>query len=206
MRPVTVLGAALALLAVGCTVQPPTATPDDRATDATDATAPPVAASTVPEASPPGATVPTAADPEVPAWMRTAPLARVDHPLTDLDGVLEAELRAERVGDLLRVAVTFTPRQIPDGSTTLASLLGGTGMYEGISARLIDPVHLLEYGTVRPTVPHGQAVPAHVDHPSTLVFYFGAPVEPLETFDLLLDLEATAVEWPGFVDVPFEGA
>lgn len=140
------------------------------------------------------------------ALLRTEPLARTEHPLTDLDGTLEIELRAEEVGDLLRVAVTFTPRGIDDERTSIADLLGAYASADGISGRLIDAANLLEYQTVRPAVRHGQVAHAYVDHPTTLVFYFGRPVEPMETFDFLLDFEISASNWPGFVDLPYEFA
>lgn len=130
-------------------------------------------------------------------------LASVEHPLTEQDGSLDIELRAEEVGDLLRVEVTFTPRGIGGERTNLAELFGSPGAGNGMSARLIDPVNLLEYETVRAAVSHGQATPAFEDQPTTLNFYFGAPVEPLDTFDFLLDLVVGVPDWPGFVDVPF---
>jgi hypothetical protein len=129
-------------------------------------------------------------------------LASAEHPLTEQDGSLDIELRAAEVGDLLRVEVTFTPRGIGSERATIAELFGTIGGGNGMSARLIDPVNLLEYETVRPAVPHGQSTPAFEDQPTTLNFYFGAPVEPLETFDFLLDFVVGVPDWPGFVDVP----
>lgn len=128
-------------------------------------------------------------------------LATAEHPASGHDGTVEIELRAGEVGDLLRVELTFTPRGIDDSERVgLADLLGPGGG-NGMSARLIDPVNLLEYETVRNAVPHGQVAPAHDGQPTTLNFYFGAPVEPLETFDFLLDFMVGTSEWPGFVDV-----
>jgi hypothetical protein len=131
-------------------------------------------------------------------------LVSAQHPLTEQDGHLEIELRARIVGELFRVAVTFTPRDIGDERTSVAQLFGSSGSANGISARLIDPVNLLEYETVRRAVPHGQSAPAYQDQPTTLNFYFAAPVEELDTFDFLLDFVVGAPDWPGFVDVPFE--
>jgi hypothetical protein len=131
------------------------------------------------------------------------PLAVAEHPLEEQDGTLEIELRAREVGELLRVAVTFTPRGIGDERTSIATLFGSAGSGNGMYGRLIDPVNLLEYETVRPAVPHGQSTPAFEDQPTTLHFYFAAPVEELETFDFLLDLGVGVPDWPGFVDVPF---
>ncbi len=146
------------------------------------------------------------ADPAVSALLQTAPIAETQHPLAGGGGRLDIELRAEHVGELLRMAVTFTPRGIDPGPTALATLLGGTGTHEGISARLIDPVHLLEYTTVQPAVQRGTLAPAQVDHPTTLVFYFGAPEDPGGRFDFLLDLDSTTPDWPGFLDVPLGAA
>lgn len=128
-------------------------------------------------------------------------LASVEHPLTEQDGSLDIELRAEEVGELLRVEVTFTPRGIGAERTNLAELFGSSGSGNGMSARLIDPANLLEYETIRPAVSHGQSTPAYEDQPTTLNFYFGAPIEPLETFDFLLDFVVGVPDWPGFVDV-----
>jgi hypothetical protein len=145
------------------------------------------------------------ADDGPPATGRPAgePLVVTEHPTAGHDGALEIELRAEVVGELLRAAVTFIPRGIGDERTSLAELFGSMGSGNGISARLIDPVNLLEYETVRPAVSHGQSTPVHDGQPLTLHFYFAAPVEDLETFDFLLDFVVGVPDWPGFVDVPF---
>lgn len=204
MRRTAALGAVLAVLAVGCTGG--ATEPADEA-DGGVAEAPGTSPATV-DPRDQVETVDTEADERaeapVPALLRTEPLATAAHPLTDLDGTLDIELRAQEVGDLLRVALTFTPRGIEEGKTSIAELLGAYASGDGISGRLIDPVNLLEYETVKPAVRHGQAAPAYVDHPTTLVFYFGTPVEPMETFDFLLDFEVGAPHWPGFVDVPIE--
>lgn len=203
MRPTTAIAAALALLAVGCTEmvqQPADVTETPAAADpAPDVDTGPSAAPSSGASAAPGATA-------VPTLLRTDPLAEAVHPLGDLGGTLEVDLRVEPVGDLLRVALTFTPRGIDDQGWSLATLLGAEGTHEAISARLLDPVNLLEYSAIRPAVPQATMAPAHVDHPTTLMFYFGAPAERLATFDLLLDLSATTPDWPGFVDVPFPSA
>lgn len=183
MRRIAGVIAAVALAAGGCTNG-----------DADDADAP--------EAAPP----PASEQREEPLVGTEDPLVGTEHPLTEHGGSLEIGLRAEHVGELLRVAVTFTPRGIGPDRTSIAELLGSSGSGNGMSARLIDPVNLLEYETVRPAVPHGQPTPAVVDQPTTLYFYFGAPVEPLETFDFLLDFGSGVPDWPGFVDVPFSSA
>lgn len=202
MRSTIAMAAVLAaVLASGCTtlspsLQPaateaaPGAAPTAEATAGTGVTgtrAPDLGADTV--------------DPAVSALLQTAPLASTHHPLTGRGGRLDIELRAEQVGQLLRIAMTFTPRGIEPGPTALATLLGGAGTHEGISARLIDPVHLLEYTAVQPAARLGTVAPAQVDHPTTLLFYFGAPEDPGGRFDVLLDLDATTPDWPGFLDV-----
>ena len=140
----------------------------------------------------------------MPARPEGEPLAATEHPAQELGGTLEIELYAREVGELLRVSVVFTPRDIGDERTSLAQLLGASASGDGISGRLIDPVNLLEYETVRAAVPHGQSAPAYQDQPTTLQFYFAAPEQPMETFDFLLDLVVDSPDWPGFVDVPYE--
>lgn len=213
MRHTTALGALLALLSVGCTdmVSRPATTAGP--TDETAASVPaedgaaPTPAGHAADGAPPNTAgqLDDAAPIEVPtpALLRTQPLAQTSHPLTEHGGALEIELRAERLGELLRVAVTFTPRGIDPGRVPLTILLGGEGVSETVTARLVDPVNLLEYETVHPAVAPATVAPTSVDHPTTLMFYFGAPTAPMETADFLLDLSLSAPAWPGFLDVPF---
>ena len=204
MRPTLTMAAVLAaVLATGCTTLSPSAQP--AATEAAPTPSPTEDGASA-DATPAPDLGAGAADPAVSALLQTAPLASTQHPLTGRGGRLDIELRAERVGELLRVAVTFTPRGIDPGPTALATLLGGGGTHEGISARLIDPVRLLEYTAVQPGARLGTVAPAQVDHPTTLLFYFGAPQDPGGTVDFLLDLDATTPDWPGFLDVPLGAA
>lgn len=203
MRRVAAMGTVLVVLAVGCTNED-AETAEGGDTEAQDSPAQEASPAVEDPADPPDAETQGA---EAPSTVPdTEPLARTEHPLAAEDGTLEIELRAEEAGELLRVAVTFTPRDIDAERTSIAGLLGSAGSGNGISARLIDPVNLLEYEAVKPAVAHGRSTPAYVDQPTTLVFHFGAPVEPMETFDFMLDFGTGAPTWPGFVDVPFETA
>jgi hypothetical protein len=132
-------------------------------------------------------------------------LASTEHPVPDLDASLAVELRAAETGDLLRVSLTFTPHGLEERSS-IAEMLGSAGSGNGLSGRVIDAANLLEYGPVRSAVPHGRGVYVEDGQPVTLHFYVGAPVEPMERFDFLLDFGSGSPNWQGFVDVPYPGA
>ncbi|TRO92005.1 hypothetical protein FKB34_13215 [Glycocaulis profundi] len=109
----------------------------------------------------------------------------------------------EEVGELLRIGVTFTPEweTEPFGGrdADLAQTLGAN-LANRVTARLIDPVNLLEYQQAAGGT-GGQRVPMSAGTPRTVYFYFGLPVEEMETFDLYLD--AAQVGLPPLVDIPY---
>jgi hypothetical protein len=138
------------------------------------------------------------------------PLATVVHDVPDTEGAqLTVEVRSmEVVGELLRVGVAFTPTWDDDPELTLAQLLGAgpAAPGAGVGLRLIDPVNLLEYRPVRPSLPNGESVQL-VDGSTLLVpFYLGAPEETPETFDVHLDVAQATGSFPPLQDVPFEAA
>lgn len=132
-------------------------------------------------------------------------LATTEHPIAEHDASLAIELRAQETGDLLRVSLTFTPEGLGEDSS-LAELFGSPGSGNGFSGRVIDADNLLEYSSVRSAVPHGSSVSIQDGQPVTLHFYVGAPVEPMDRFDFLLDFGSGAPNWQGFVDVPYPDA
>lgn len=208
-RFVVVLGTA-AVLAVGCDggEEPPAETTPSEQPDAEPSDGDPADEADV-EDAPTGDDV-AQGDDGAQGEVAEAPsgevLASTNHPAAEQGGSLDIELRAQEVGELLRVELTFTPRDIGDESTSVATMFGSSGPGNGMSGRLIDPVNLLEYETVRNAVAHGQPTPAYEGQPTTLYFYFAAPVEPMETFDFRLDFGSGTPDWAGFTDVSLDGA
>jgi hypothetical protein len=132
-------------------------------------------------------------------------IASVVHEVHGEDATVAVEVRSmELVGDLLRVGVEFTPSWSvePSSRVTLNSLIGGAAA-EGFGPRLLDPVNLLEYRTVRSPVGNGTSVSAIADQPRLLYFYFGAPVQEPETLDLHLDFHQGPSDVPPLVDIPY---
>jgi hypothetical protein len=136
------------------------------------------------------------------------PLARVVHEVPHEEVTIAIEvLSMEVVGDLLRVGIEYTPSWAvePASRVTLNSLLGGADG-EQFSPRLLDPVNLLEYRTVRSPVMGGTSVSVTVDEPRLLYFYFGAPVQEPETLDLHLDFGRGTSDVPPLLDIPYAPA
>jgi hypothetical protein len=120
------------------------------------------------------------------------------------DATVAIEITAiETVGELLRIGVTFTPewQDEPFGGreADLARTLGAN-LSNRVTARLIDPVNLLEYQQAAGGT-EGQIVPVSAGVPRTVYFYFGLPVEEMETFDLYLDVAQVGL--PPLVDIPY---
>ncbi|MCS2610887.1 hypothetical protein [Halomonas dongshanensis] len=109
----------------------------------------------------------------------------------------------EIVGELLRIGVTFTPEwqiePFSGRSPDLAQVLGAN-LSNPINARLIDPANLLEYQLV--TRGSSRVIPMTEGVPRTVYFYFGTPVEEMESFDLYLEAERVAL--PPLTDVPYQ--
>lgn len=109
----------------------------------------------------------------------------------------------EVVGQLLRLGITFTPEWQMEpfsGRDADLSQVLGANLQNPVSARLIDPTNLLEYQQV--TGGARDRVPMTEGTPRTVYFYFGTPVEEMETFDLYI--EAGQVALPPLTDVPYQ--
>jgi hypothetical protein len=134
------------------------------------------------------------------------PLASTVHEVPHEEATVAIEVRSmEVVGDLLRVGIEYTPSWTvePSSRVTLNNLLGGADG-EQFSPRLLDPVNLLEYRTVRSPVMNGTLVSVTVDEPRLLYFYFGAPITEPETLDLHLDFARQPSDVPPLLDLPYE--
>lgn len=106
----------------------------------------------------------------------------------------------EVTGELLRIAVTFAADlPLEAEEVTIAAVLEGDENASAASIRpeLIDPVNLKAYETVVGGTKLGESVPLVDGVPRTLAFYFAAPQERAQTFDLHLSSQA-----PPITDIP----
>jgi hypothetical protein len=127
------------------------------------------------------------------------PIAAVAAPIPWMeDGQVDIAVTSiEEVGELLRVGVTFTPfLPTTESDVSITAMADGREFQPGarIAPRLLDPVGLKEYLVVRGaissvTVPHGV--------PRTLLFYFPAFVDDVDTFDMIL-----GDGMPSLTDIP----
>lgn len=128
-------------------------------------------------------------------------LARVTLPIGFIEGgELEVAVTSFDVaGELLRMRLTFTaslPTEIED--VAIGAVLANNEQQVGgaISPELIDPVNLKAYDVVTEDF-LGTTVPLVDGLPLTMVFYYAAPEDNVEAFDILLSSQA-----PPLTDVP----
>jgi hypothetical protein len=138
-----------------------------------------------------------------PADEPTGPaLASLTVPISYIDGgeLDMAVTSVDIAGELMRVSMTFTA-SLPDGSepVALGAILVGDETFPatGISPELIDPVNLKAYEVVAGAIPNGTSVDLEDGVSHTLVFYFAAPQDDMETVDLVLMSQT-----PPITDVP----
>lgn len=103
------------------------------------------------------------------------------------------------VGELLRMRLTFTaslPREVED--VAIGAVLANNEQQGGgaISPELIDPVNLKAYDVVTEDF-LGTTVPLVDGLPLTMVFYYAAPEDDVDAFDILLSSQS-----PPLTDVP----
>jgi hypothetical protein len=203
-------GAALAmlLLTAGCTGG------DGEDPASGTAQRPPEDASTAPPedtpATPPEDAAPTpsarASRPPVTPTPAEDPLATTTIPISTDAGeagqlaVAVDELQV--VGELLRLTVTFVPT-ITEQQSGQSLFLGGTlvqnqsASASSVTPELIDPVNLKAYELVAGGVANGTSVPLYDGTPITISFYFAAPQDAVEAFDIQLSSQV-----PILRDVP----
>lgn len=134
----------------------------------------------------------------------TEALATLSIPIGFIEGgELEVAVNSlEVTGELLRMALTFTaslPREVEEVAigAVLSSDEGAPAA--GISPELIDPVNLKAYDVVTGAIRSGSSIDLVDGSPLTIVFYYAAPEDDVETFDVRLSSES-----PALTDVPFE--
>lgn len=141
-------------------------------------------------------TAPADGQPAAPLAVTTLPIDWVD------GGELEAAVTGiEVVGELLRVAVTFTASLPPEAEDVAigAVLLGNEGQPgAGVRPELIDPVNLKAYEVVAGGTRGGASVRLVDGVARTLVFYYAAPQDDLDTIDIMWSSQV-----PPLTDVPF---
>ena len=133
-----------------------------------------------------------AAEPIEPLGSQTVDIAFVE------GGELEmAVTEMEVEGELLRVSITFTV-SIPDTveSVALGAIVATDEGFPatGVSPELIDPVNLKAYETVAGAIPDGQIVDLYDGEPHSVDFYFAAPVDEVETFDVVVHSAIPAID------------
>ena len=134
-----------------------------------------------------------------------AALAVTTLPIDWVDGgELEAAVTGiEVAGELLRVAVTFTASLPPETEDVAigAVLLGNEGQPgAGVRPELIDPVNLKAYEVVAGGTRGGASIRLVDGVARTLVFYYAAPQDDLDTIDFMWSSQV-----PPLTDVPFPG-
>jgi hypothetical protein len=132
------------------------------------------------------------------------PLASVAVPIGFIDGgELEMAVSTiEVVGELMRVGVTFTAALPPEApSVAIGAVLAASESAPamGFSPELIDPVNLKAYEAVAGAIPNGTTVELFDGAPQTLIFYYAAPQDDVETLDLIVSSQV-----PTVTDIPFE--
>ena len=104
-------------------------------------------------------------------------------------------------GDLMRVAITFT-MSLPTGAedTAIGAVITAneSAPAAGIFPEVIDPVNLKAYEVVAGYVPNGTGIYLGDDAPRTLVFYFAAPEDQVDTVDVVVSSQT-----PPITDIPF---
>lgn len=136
------------------------------------------------------------ADPAEAIATATLPIDWIDGGQLDL-----AVTGIEVAGELLRVAVAFTasvPPEVED--VAIGAVLEGNESAPGAAVRpeLVDPVNLKAYEVVTGGTSNGDTVRLTDGAPRTLVFYYAAPRDELDTFDIHWSSKV-----PPLVDVPF---
>jgi uncharacterized lipoprotein len=148
------------------------------------------------EEAPPEDTAGQAQPPGEPLRSVTVPIGWVDGGELDM-AVTELSVS----GDLMRVAVTFTA-SLPDGTEAAAigAVIASDETYPatGIFPEVIDPANLKAYEVVAGAIPNGTSINLEDGASRTLVFYFAAPQDPVDTVDVVISSQV-----PALTDVPF---
>lgn len=203
----TVVAAALALLLVtGCSDDPEQADVE-RVTDTSTAggaaggDAQP--ASEAAPAEPASSEPQTDTEPQTGAEPQGEPLASASLPINFIEGgeLDIAVMSLEVTGELLRMALTFTaslPVEAENVGIGAVITADENAPAAGIFPELIDPVNLKAYQAVTGYVPNGTGIYLEDGASHTQVFYFAAPQDEVDTFDIRLASQA-----PPITDVPF---
>jgi hypothetical protein len=129
-------------------------------------------------------------------------LASLAVPINYIDGgeLDMAVTSVDIAGELLRVSIRFTV-DLPTGAepAALGAILTGDEIAPaaGISPELIDPVNLKAYSVVAGAIPNGTSVDLEDGVAHTLVFYFAAPEDDMQTVDIVMSSQTRPI-----TDVP----
>lgn len=201
------LVAALALvLTTACSDDPEQADTESLSNTATEEQAP------VEEEAPPAETAAAAAtEPAEGAAQSEAapvepsgpPLASMTMPIHFIEGgELEAEvISMDMTGELMRVGITFTaslPVEVEEVGIGAVLTADENAPAAGISPEVIDPVNLKAYQAVAGGIPNGMGIYLRDGASHTIVFYYAAPQDQVETVDIKLSSQT-----PPITDVPF---
>jgi hypothetical protein len=138
-----------------------------------------------------------------PAEPSGPPLASMTMPITFIEGgELEADVISMDVtGELMRVGITFTaslPVEVEEVGIGAVLTANENAPAAGISPEVIDPVNLKAYQAVAGWIPNGTSIYLRDGASHTIVFYYAAPQEQVETVDIKLSSQT-----PPITDVPF---
>jgi hypothetical protein len=194
---------------VACAAVLSACSPDDDTTDESSPQAAPAPSAAAPDAATEAASQPAptpAAPPSEPVTAGSEPgeaLATASVPIDFVDGgeLQMAVTALDVTGELMRVAITFTA-SLPATSEPVAVgavlTANENAPAAGISPEVIDPVNLKAYELVAGGIPNGTAVDLVDGSPRTIVCYYAAPQDDVETLDIVVASQA-----PTLTDIPF---
>ena len=168
------------------------ATADEEAPAETE----PVAAASEPEAEDPQGGAASAE--------QGPPLASTTMPISFVEGgELEAAVTSLDVtGELMRLGITFTmslPVEVEEVAIGAVLTADENAPAAGISPEIIDPVNLKAYQAVAGYIPNGTGIYLRDGASHTVVAYYAAPQDQVETIDIKLSSQT-----PPIADVPFQ--
>lgn len=197
------LVALLLVLATACSDDPERADTESISADDNDGTSSVETEEAPPEEDPASEIVDGGTEPETADEPPGEPLASTTVPISFIDGgeLDMAVTTLEVAGQLMRVGITFTaslPIEAEEVAVGAVLEANESAPAAGISPEVIDPVNLKAYEVVAGEVPNGSSIDLEDGVSHTVVFYFAAPQDDVDTVDVVLSSQT-----PPITDVPF---
>jgi len=132
------------------------------------------------------------------------PLASTTMPISFVEGgeMEVAVTSLDMAGELMRIGITFTmslPVEVEEVGIGAVLTADENAPAAGISPEIIDPVNLKAYQAVAGYIPNGTGIYLRDGASHTIVCYYAAPQEDVETVDVKLSSQT-----PPITDVPFQ--